>query len=64
MSWRATKWQALIEATMFTWRFEKLLLDKYCLVSELKGGNIYDPYAAAVVENNDMPIDNDTHVLE
>ena len=24
----------MIEATMSTWRFEKLLLDKYCLASE------------------------------
>ena len=23
-----------------------------------EGGNIHDPYAVAVVENNDMPIDN------
>ena len=29
MSWKTTKWKPMIEATMFTWRFEKLLLDKY-----------------------------------
>ena len=28
-----------------------------------EGGNIHDPYAVAVVENNDTPIDNDAAVL-
>ena len=27
------------------------------------GGNIHDPYTVAVVENSDMPIDNDAPVL-
>ena len=28
-----------------------------------EGSNIHDPYAVAVVENNDMPTDNDAAVL-
>ena len=31
---RATKCRPLIKATMSTWQFGKLLLDKYCLASE------------------------------
>ena len=34
VSYKATKWQSLIEATMSMWQFGKLLLDKYRLASE------------------------------
>ena len=30
---------------------------------EREGGNIHDPYAVAVVENDGTPIDNDSLVL-
>ena len=33
------------------------------LPCKLEGGNIHDPYAVAVVENNGTPIDNDAAVL-
>ena len=33
------------------------------LPCEWEGGNIYNPYAVTVVENNDTPIDNDILVL-
>ena len=33
------------------------------LLCKWEGGNIIDPYAVAIVENNDTPIDNDTPII-
>ena len=35
-------------------------MDKYCLASERETASMIDSYALAVVENNDMHVDNDT----
>ena len=57
---RQREWQPLlIEASISKWRLGKLLLDKYCLVSEREATSRITIYAVAVVENNDTPVDSE-----
>ena len=54
-----TKWWPLIEATMSTSRFKKLLLDKYWLACDWEGGNMYDSCAVGDIEINDTSAFNE-----
>ena len=66
--WKIELARAWYEVETFDWGCHAYLVVWEAAVGqtlpcEQDGGNIHNPHAAAVVEINDIPIDNDTHVV-